>query len=64
MKETLTRYEATCMVRCMQILTNTPGTTPPLDVNEEKAAASGGAKLASFIFSDTITITDEDGSTP
>lgn len=64
MKATLTRYEATCMIRCMQILTNTPGTKPPLDEDEEAAAASGGAKLAGFIFCDTITITDEAEEAP
>lgn len=58
MKETLTRYETTCVFRALQVGLGTPG-THPLTQGEYDAALEGGKKIAQFIFSDVVTITDE-----
>ena len=61
MKSKLTRYEMTSVFRALQIGLNTDSRPPlSLDKTEEEAATSGGAKLAEFIFSDTMHVSDED----
>ena len=52
----------TAVFRALQIALNTPDHPPPhpLDKTEEEAATSGGIKLAEFIFSDTMHVSDED----